>query len=73
MPGFVIKELPEDLHHHLRELAKENRRSMTQEAIILLEEAIGRRQAKTELPPPIRGKFPLTAKFLDEAKREGRP
>jgi len=73
MPGFVIKELPEDIHRNLSELAKENRRSMTQEAIILLEEAIGRRQAKTELPPPIKGKFLLTAKFLDQAKRTGRP
>jgi hypothetical protein len=49
---------------------------MTQEALMMLEEALIREEASLsghrELPPPVKGPFPLTDEFLDRAKRAGR-
>ena len=71
MPVLVIKALPVDLHRNLKESATRNHRSMTQQAIVLLEQ--GLHQARPV--PPVkayRGKFPLTDDFINAAKREGR-
>jgi hypothetical protein len=43
MSSFTIKDIPEELLEALRELAERDRRSMTQEAIVLLSEVIERR------------------------------
>ncbi len=67
MPGFVIKDLPEELHRKLKEQAARHHRSMTKEVLAVLEQAFG-----AEAPPPFRGRFALTGKFLDKARREGR-
>lgn len=40
MPTLVIKKLPEELHDRLKATAAAHRRSITQEAICLLEEAL---------------------------------
>lgn len=72
MPALVIKNLPPELHRRLKEQAVRHHRSMTREAIALLEEALGRTDGVKELPPPYRGAFPLTQAFIDDAKREGR-
>jgi len=71
MPGLLIKDLPPALHERLREEAVRNRRSMTREAMVLLEEALKRR-APRELPPPVKGRFPITDAWLRKAIREGR-
>lgn len=47
MATLVIKNLPESLHRKLKERAKRNHRSMTKEAIALLEAAV---PASTEDP-----------------------
>ena len=39
MPSLVIKDLPADLHRRLKAQAEANHRSMTKEAIALLEAA----------------------------------
>ncbi len=72
MPGFVIKDLPNDLHRRLKAQAARHRRSMTQEALALLEQALVARAAPAKAAPPFRGRFALTDKFLDQAKRKGR-
>ena len=72
MPGFVIKELPEDLHQRLKERAARNHRSMTKEAIAMLEAALNENRLAEAPPPPYAGKFNLTDKFINRAKREGR-
>lgn len=72
MSTLVIKNLPPELHRKLKEQAARHRRSMTREAIVLLEEALGRGDGVRELPPPYRGAFPMTESFIDEAKRQGR-
>lgn len=66
MPRFVIKELLETLHRKLKEQAARHHRSMTKE-LVVLEQA-----PQSETPAPFRGRFPLTDKFLDKARREGR-
>lgn len=71
MPALVIKNLPTDLHRRLKEDAYENHRSMTQQAIYLLEKGLHRVQP---IPPlkAHKGTFLLTNQFMNEAKREGR-
>ena len=70
MPGLLIKNVPTELHHRLKQRAKENRRSMTQEALVLIESGLGLRRSWTP-PPPVKGKKPLTDEWIDRAKREG--
>lgn len=72
MPGFVIKDLPKGLHRRLKARAARHRRSMTKEALALLEQALAARPPQAHAPPPFKGRFPLSDKFLDEAKRKGR-
>lgn len=74
MPGLLIRELPETLHYRLKARAAKNRRSMTQEAIILLERALLENGVQmTEPPTPFKGNFVIDDEWLDAAKRSGRP
>ena len=73
MPGLLIKDLPERLHYKLKVRATKNHRSMTKEALYLLEVALeGETVPKKELPLPIQGKFLLTDAWIEQAKQEGR-
>ncbi len=73
MPGLLIKELPTEVHQKLKARAAKNRRSMTKEALYLLETALLEdKLPHPNLPTPLQGKFPLTDEWIDEAKREGR-
>jgi hypothetical protein len=71
MPALLIKDIPREVHEWLKREAQRNRRSMTQQAIVVLEERI-RRFQPVRFPPPARTRTPLTAAFIDQAKREGR-
>jgi len=71
MASLVIKNLPEDIHERLKEAAVKNHRSMTKQAITLLEEGLGEKRP-ANLPPLLEPPFPLTNAFLKRAKREGR-
>jgi hypothetical protein len=68
MPGLLIKDIPREVHAWLKREAKRNRRSMTQQAIYVLEERM-RRFRRLKFPPPARTRIPLTAEFIDHAKR----
>ncbi len=73
MPGLLIKELPAEVHQKLKERAAQNRRSMTKEALSILELVLFEENfPKRELPEPIKTKFPITDEFIDAAKRWGR-
>jgi plasmid stability protein len=72
MVGLVIKNLPDGLHQKLKTRAAQHHRSMTKEAIALLERGLESNQTVQEPPAPYKGKFPLTGKLIDKAKREGR-
>lgn len=72
MTTLVLKNFPEELHAKLKVSAEKNHRSMTKEAIALLQSSLESSGGNRELPPLVKGKFPLTQKMLNEAKREGR-
>ncbi len=73
MPGLLIKEFPEALHYKLKVRAARNKRSMTKEALLLLEIALNEDEKEPfVLPEPLEGKFLLTNEWIDKAKREGR-
>jgi hypothetical protein len=71
VPGLLIKSIPREVHEWLKREAERNRRSMTQQAIVVFEERMRRFQA-VKFPPPVRTRTVLTAQFIDQAKREGR-
>ena len=71
MPALVIKDLPAEIHQRLKDEAAEHHRSMTQQAIVILEQGLHRAR-----PIPafraVRGAFPLTMDLIDAARRDGR-
>ena len=71
MPALLIKDIPREVHEWLKREAGRNRRSMTQQAIVVLEERM-RRFRPVRFPPPVQTRTLLTAEFIDQAKREGR-
>ncbi len=72
MTALLIKDLPADVHRWLKQEAERNRRSMTQQVIVLFEERM-QKFRPVHFPAPFKTRTPLTAKFVDEAKKEGRP
>ncbi len=72
MPALLIKELPREVHEWLKREAQRNRRSMTQQAIVLFEERMHRFRP-VRFPSPARTRTLLTAEFIDRGKRKGRP
>ena len=70
MTALLIKDVPPEVHEWLRREAERNRRSMTQQAIVVLEERM-RRFRPVRFPPPVRTRTTLTAEFIHRAKREG--
>lgn len=73
MSTLVIEHLPEDLHDRLREQAARNRRSVSHEAVLLIERGLGRTRKAVVLPPPIKLEGgPLTAEGLRHAIESGR-
>ncbi len=74
MATLVIKDFPLELHRRLRKEAQKAHRSMTKEAIYLLEAGLqGTRDVARvqELPAPYQGKSPLTDKLIHQWKRKG--
>jgi plasmid stability protein len=76
MATLVIKNLPDDLHAKLKQQAEDNRRSLTKEALTLLEQGVARQSAvrTPPLPPPLqlRGGQELTVEDIEAAIAEGR-
>ncbi|MBC7792672.1 MAG: transposase zinc-binding domain-containing protein [Clostridia bacterium] len=75
MPGLLIKNLPPSLHRRLRVSAKTNHRSLSSEALNIIEEALDERAG----PPALEevdalrqtGARPLTDKLISKARTEG--
>jgi antitoxin FitA-like protein len=72
MPGLLIKQLPPELHRRLKDDAGLHHRSMTRHALALLESALTGSHPLRDLPPPFRGRLPITKRLVDRAKRAGR-
>jgi len=71
MSSLLIKDVPREVHEWLKREAGRNRRSMSQQAIVILEERM-RRLQPVKFPAPLRTRTLLAAEFIDQAKREGR-
>ena len=71
MPSLLIKNLPPDVHEWLKREAEKNRRSMTQQVIVLFEETMHRFRP-VHFQRPLKTRTLLTREFLDKARREGR-
>ena len=63
MPNLLIRNIPPELHRYLKKTAAENRRSLTQETILLMENAIKATQYQAT-PELLRKRVAITAKFL---------
>jgi len=72
MPALLIKDLPAEVHEWLKREAEANRRSMTQQVIVLFEERM-RKFRPVHFGAPVKTRAPLTSEFIDSAKKEGRP
>lgn len=81
MATLTLKNVPEALVGQLKEEAKQNRRSLNQEALSRLESSVALRRRSAEetvaalrrLHEKLSYMKPLTAAFVDRAKRQGRP
>ena len=75
MPTLVVKNLPEPLHELLKAQAQQHHRSITKEAISLLERGLlaAPRRTPIKLSPPVRLKSgPVTTEWIEAAIAEGR-
>jgi plasmid stability protein len=71
MASLLIKNIPNELHEHLRERAARHHRSMNKEVIVLLEQVMeGPRPG--HLPEPVQLKRPIDTKTILRARDEGR-
>lgn len=62
MPGLLIKDFPPELHRRLKQEAARYHRSMTRQALALLEQALATpaRDAADLLPDPLKPVTPIT-------------
>jgi plasmid stability protein len=73
MSTLVIKNLPEDLHARLKEQAERHRRSVTMEAVTLIERGLTSARRPPRLGPPIKLKGgPLKSGDLEAWIARGR-
>lgn len=75
MSGLLIKDFPPELHRKLKEEAARHHRSMTRQALALLEQALSSsaRNAADLLPTkPLKLAKPVTTNSVVAVLREGR-
>jgi plasmid stability protein len=71
MPSLILRDLPEEVHQRLRDRAQRHRRSMTKEAVSILEREL-LATGPVKLPPPVAASRPIPSDVIDEAVEEGR-
>lgn len=74
MPGLLIKDFPPELHQKLKAEAARYHRSMTRQALVLLEQALSASEKNTAalLPNPIKLQTTLSAEDVINLIRENR-
>ena len=75
MSTLVVKNLPDQLHERLKAQAQQHHRSITKEAIFLLEQGLlvtPRRAPLLLAPPYVLKNGPLTIEQIEAAIEDGR-
>ena len=75
MPSLLIKDVPEEIHAWLKREADRNRRSMTQEALVVFEERMAgtfRPVPKMTYDRPTRTRKAVSTEWVVGAIRESR-
>lgn len=70
MASLLLKNIPDVLHKKLKQEAKKHRRSMMQEAIIILEESLS--LSPVSFPAPIKGNKLIIQEVIIDAIHEDR-
>ena len=71
MPSLILRNVPEEVHRKLKERAARHHRSMTKEAVAILEEELSE-PGPVRIPEPVKPKKPIPASVIDRAIEEGR-
>ena len=71
MPGLLIKDVPVELHKKLKESAARHHRSMTQQALALIEDGLRHTEPGRGLPLPLTGSVPMTRALATRGRRQG--
>jgi len=72
MPGLLIKNVPEGLHKRLKRRAARNHRSLTKEALAILEAALSERVDRPSLAQIDRRRVRGTGLLNDTVIRRGK-
>ena len=74
MSGLLIKDFPPELHRKLKDEAARHHRSMTRQALALLEQALSSpsKNAAELLPKPLKPAKPISPANVIAVIREGR-
>jgi plasmid stability protein len=70
MPTLVIRDVSPEVHRLLKERAERHHRSLSKEVITILEDSVT--TSGEALPSLVKGAFPVTQDWLDQARRAGR-
>lgn len=73
MAGLLIRDIPPELYEHLKASAKQHHRSINKEALAILEAVLESTSLQETPPAPLKGSFPITDQFLEDARNQGRP
>jgi len=80
MPTITLKNVPKDVHIALKQRARRHKRSLNQEAIHCLDQALGRRSRDPDALlgeiRDLRSRISIKRvglNWIDDAKRAGRP
>jgi plasmid stability protein len=71
MSSLILRNIPPELHSRLKRQAELHHRSMTREAVAILEKELGV-SSPIVLPDPIPAHPALTVREIERAIREGR-
>ena len=76
MPDLIIRKVPAEMHKQLKRRAARNHRSLTKEALAILESALREDPERPTLAAidrlRVKPRKPITAAFIRRAIRQGR-
>ncbi len=70
MPSLILRDLSDEVHKRLRDRAQRHHRSMTKEAVSILEREL-LAAGPVKLPPVVHAAQPVPSHLIDQAIEEG--